>query len=253
MSTACLKRLILVLLVLPAVLSSQVFLIVPPALAQLKGGVTQDLMLPAEDPFGQPGGGDEMSQQDAPPQWGRQPGRAQAAMPAAPPPPPQRTFGLSLEETGLPEEAQEPPPKMAPQQAKAAPANPDDPDSTPEMQLLWDAWHRRVAGEIFTRFNMFAKAAFRFSKPLRAVVTYRVTRDGKVENVQLAQSSTNLFFNLLITQVVKSLNGNAALLQFPPGSRRQVVDKSGVFAQNVGRAGFRHQTGDAERIQGAVR
>jgi hypothetical protein len=204
-------------------------------------------MLPEQDPFG----AQSPPEEGPPPGWQR--GQAQAAQP--PPEPPRKPFGLSLEDNSMPEEPQQPPPPqqplqppMQPQMGQAPP--PQDPDNTPEMQLLWDAWHKRVAGEIFTRFNLFAKAAFRFSPPLVAVVTYRVSRDGRVDNVQLARTSKNLFFNLLITQVVKSMNGNTALLQYPPGSRRQVVEKVGTFSQNVGRAGFSHQTGDSERIVG---
>jgi hypothetical protein len=241
--------------ILLGVFAAQAGTSLSPALAQLQGGVQTEHILPSEDPFGGsaaaeagPPSGWEMQQgraeRGAPPGWGMQGGQVEDA--GKPPP-----FGLSLEDAGEPGAAQQPPPHMAPPQApRQAPVNPNDPDSTPEMQLLWDAWHRRVAGEIFTRFNLFAKAAFKYSRPLQAVVTYRVTRDGRVEDVHLVKSSANLFFNLLITQVVKSLNGNVALLQYPPGSRRQVVQKSGTFTQNVGTVGFRHQTGDAERIVG---
>lgn len=232
---------------LALLLSAQIVFLCP-AYAQLKGGVATEHMLPQQDPFGAQGAAEE-EQPGPPPGWGMQRGQVQAAQP--PPGPPKRPFGLSLEDNSMPEEPQQPPARQQPMQPRMGQAPPNqDPDDTPEMQLLWDAWHRRVAGEIFTRFNLFAKAAFRHSPPLVAVVTYRVSRDGRVDNVQLVKGSTNLFFNLLITQVVKSMNGNTALLQYPPGSRRQIVEKVGTFSQNVGTEGFSHQTGDAERIVG---
>ena len=89
-----------------------------------------------------------------------------------------------------------------------------DPDSSPEMQLSWDAWHRRVAEALFTRFNFFAKAAFRYSPPLACVISYVVTREGQVVNVQMQQQSSNLMFNLLVSTVIKSINGDTTLLQF---------------------------------------
>jgi hypothetical protein len=132
--------------------------------------------------------------------------------------------------------------------------NPNDPDSSPDMQLAWDAWHRRVAGAIFERFNFFAKAAFRHSPPIMARLSYQVTRDGHIQNLTVTQKSTNILFNVLCFQAVKSLDGDMALLQFPQGSRRMFVPKSGVFTQNYhGQAGFKYQVGDQETVQGAGR
>jgi hypothetical protein len=141
------------------------------------------------------------------------------------------------------------PPQMVQQPPMQAP-NPNDPDSSPEMSLLWDAWHRRVAENIFQRFNFFAKAAFRRSPPLMSSVSYVVTRDGRIMNLQVQQKSPNVLFNVLVFQAVKSLDGDLSILQFPQGSRRQFVPKSGVFTQNYGgQEGFRHTTGDEERIR----
>ena len=127
-------------------------------------------------------------------------------------------------------------------------ANPNDPDSSPEMQLAWDAWHHRVAEAIFQRFNFFARAAFKYSPPLAVRVSYVVTRDGQVRDVKLLDKSTNVMYNGLISQVVKSIGGDTALLQFPSGSRRQTVEKFGTFTQNYGAEGFRYTTGDRETI-----
>jgi len=136
-------------------------------------------------------------------------------------------------------------------QAPPQPAfNPNDPDSSPDMKLMWDLWHKRVASTIFDRFNFFAKAAFKRSPPLLAELSYVVTRDGRIQNIQIRRKSTNVLFNVLIFQAVKSLDGDLSVLAFPQGSRRMFVPKSGTFAQNYGPTGFRYATGDAERIPG---
>lgn len=143
------------------------------------------------------------------------------------------------------------PDQMPPQQVQRPPAvNPNDPDSSPEMQLAWDEWHRRVAQCIFERFNFFAKAAFRHSPPLMAKLTYTVTRDGQIINVNMPQKASNVLFNVLVHQSVKSLNGDMSILAFPQGSRRMWVPKSGTFTQNYGNEGFRYTVGDRETVQG---
>lgn len=132
--------------------------------------------------------------------------------------------------------------------------NPNDPDSSPDMQLAWDMWHKRVAQCIFERFNFFAKAAFRHSPPIMAKLTYTVTRDGQIINLNMPQKSTNVLFNVLVFQSVKSLNGDMSILAFPQGSRRMYVPKSGVFTQNYGnQAGFKYTVGDQETLRGGGR
>jgi hypothetical protein len=129
--------------------------------------------------------------------------------------------------------------------------DPNDPDSSPDMQLLWDIWHKRVAATIFDRFNFFAKAAFKNSPPLLCQVGYVVTRDGQIKDVNVRKPSSNGMFNVMVCQAVKSLNGDMTVLQFPQGSRRMFVPKVGDFMKNYGTPdGFRHQTGDQEFIKG---
>jgi hypothetical protein len=133
--------------------------------------------------------------------------------------------------------------------AETASQSTDDPDQSAEMQLAWDSWHRRVAEEIFARFNVIAKSAFKFSPPLQCRVNYVVTSTGQIGNVQVEQKSSNMFFNLLVLTVLKSVHGDETLLKFPNGSRRTIVSKQGVFLQNYGREGFRHTVGDAELLR----
>lgn len=146
-----------------------------------------------------------------------------------------------------------PPPPM--NQRPMIPTQPAsvDPDETPEMQLLWDAWHRRVAEAIYARFNFLAKVAFRHSPPLLCRVSYVVTRDGHIQNAQVQEKSGNILFNVIVFQTVKSLDGDANLLQFPPGSHRMFVPKSGTFTQNYGGDGFRYTMGDRETLMNQQR
>ncbi len=148
---------------------------------------------------------------------------------------------------GMPVQMQQPGPP--PQQQPTF--DPNDPDSSPDMQLAWDMWHKRVAQTIFERFNYFAKAAFKFSPPLASKVSYVVTRDGHITNLNMDQKSGNVLFNVLVFQCVKSLDGDANTLQFPQGSRRMFVQKYGTFAQNFGgAAGFKYTVNDRETVHG---
>lgn len=142
-----------------------------------------------------------------------------------------------------------PPPQRQPNLQSGTQANRNDPDSgSAEMQLLWDAWHKRVAESIFTRFNSLAQMAFKHSPPLACQVSYMVARDGRVGNVQVLQKSSNPIFNTMLLGVINSMNGNP-VLEYPPNSRRQFVEKTGTFTWNYGQQGFKYTTGDQERIQ----
>lgn len=128
--------------------------------------------------------------------------------------------------------------------------NPNDPDSSPELQIAWNEWHRRVAAAVYERYSTMANAAFYRSPPMVAAAAYVVTRDGHIANSHLTQKNGNPIFNAIVLTAINSLNGNMAVLAFPPGSRRMTVDKSATFAQNYGpQQGFKYQMGDKETIQ----
>ena len=82
-----------------------------------------------------------------------------------------------------------PQPQTPPKQSQA---QQNDPDSSPDMQLAWDAWHHRVAEAIYQRFNFLAKLGFKHSPPLLCQVSYVVTREGQINNVQVQQNSPNM-------------------------------------------------------------
>lgn len=82
-------------------------------------------------------------------------------------------------------------------------------------------------------------------------MTYTVTREGRILNVQLKQKSNNVAFNAMVSMVVNSMAGQMDILTFPAGSRRTSVNKAGMFTQNYGAVqGFKYTTGDREMIPG---
>jgi len=123
----------------------------------------------------------------------------------------------------------------------------NDPDSSQHMQVQWELWHRRVAEAIFVRFDGLASRAFATSRPIACHAAYTVSRDKQITNVRLLQKSNNIVFNSMLLMVLKSMNGNP-ILEFPPGSRRQFVEKTGTFSRNYGVQGFKFTTGDNETI-----
>ncbi len=208
------------------------------------------------DQFSQPEAGPGMELFDAP-------AAAFDNQRAFAPPPPTPTFGLnaSTEDRfqgvpGMP--VQSAFPAMAPQsipQNTLPPMNggvSSDPDNTESMQLQWDLWHKRVAESIFMRFDQKAKQAFANSPPISCQASYTVTRDGRLVNVRLLRPSNDMGYNMMLLNVLNSMSGNP-LLQFPPGSQRQFVCKTGEFSRNCGMNGYKHTVNDNERISGSMR
>lgn len=125
-----------------------------------------------------------------------------------------------------------------------------DPDNTPEMQLAWDLWHKRVAETVFTRWNSVANRLFAHAGPLKAGFTYVVTRDGRVKDLRIVKSP-NPMFNSIAIQAIKSMDGDQELLKFPDGSRRMMVAKQASFSINSGDPAnsLRYTTGDRETVR----
>lgn len=187
-------------------------------------------------------------------------------MPTLPPQQPQYNLNANMNGAppsfdGIPEQpGSDLPPEFVPQQQqpqtsmlppRTLPPNlqRQDPDSSPELKIAWDEWHKRVAQAIYVRYNAMAQLAFRYSRPLEAYVSYTVTRDGRIINVQLQRKSPNIAYNTMILLVVNSISGQKDLLTFPQGSRRMTVEKGGMFMQNCGAQGFKYITGDGETIR----
>lgn len=207
------------------------------------------------DEFSQPSAGPGMDLFDAPPAaFDNQ--RAFAPAPSAP------MFGLNASDQGgdfqgtqqTPVQSVAPPMQIPQNMLPPAPMNAgaSDQDNTEYMQLQWDLWHKRVAEAIFLRFDERAKAAFANSRPISCEATYNVTRDGRIMNVRLLRKSNDMGYNMMLMTVLNSMNGSP-LLQFPPGTNRQFVCKTGEFSRNCGMNGFRHTVNDNERISGGMR
>jgi hypothetical protein len=143
------------------------------------------------------------------------------------------------------------PPRKAPPPPPQQRPDPNDVDNTPEMRIAWDEWHQRVASNLFQRFTLLANHAFPRSRPMTAVLSYTVTRDGQIVNPRLTESAPNPIYNILVLTAVRSMNGDLSILQFPQGSRRMTVDKAGTFNHNSGSGfeAFKTITGDNETVQ----
>jgi hypothetical protein len=99
------------------------------------------------------------------------------------------------------------------------------------MALAWDLWHKKVAEEIYQRFNSAAQANFKHSPPLVCQVSYMVARDRRIGNVRVLKCSDNETYDTMLVTVIKSMAGNP-LLGYPAGSKRRFVEKSGTFTWN---------------------
>jgi len=99
-----------------------------------------------------------------------------------------------------------------------------DPDESRELKIAWDQWHKRVGAAIYARFNFIAREQFA-DKPLRCRIACSITRDGRIINIRLLQKSPNLMFNSSLLMMLTSIKENS-ILQFPPGSRKQIVEKT---------------------------
>jgi TonB C terminal len=152
------------------------------------------------------------------------------------------------------ERSQQPPvnnmgsnPNNNPIRTIAPPVN-NDPEQSDQMQLLWDAWHKRVAETIYVRFNGAAQMLFSRSQPMACQVSYMVARDGRIGNVRILQPSASAAYNNMLLGIIKSIAGDP-VLQYPPNSRRQFVEKTGTFTWNYSpNQGFKYTTNDREQI-----
>jgi hypothetical protein len=202
------------------------------------------------DPFSAPGSTLPSEQFDAP--MG-----AFDSHPALMPPPP--TFNLNADDHGgdfggqpgipSPGNYYSPPIHAASiPQNMLPPMQSQDPEMSENMQLQWDLWHKRVAEAIFVRFDAQAQKAFANSRPISCEASYTVTCNGQIKDVRLLHKSDSFMYNAMLIGVLNSMNGNP-ILQFPPGTRRQMVMKTGTFSRNCGVNGFKHTTNDNESIR----
>lgn len=159
-------------------------------------------------------------------------------------------MGDQMPQQQAPRQQMMPPQMQPPTNMNQMRTNPNDPDSSHEMQLAWDEWHRRVAEAIFNQIQSLAGTFLKRTGPLICVINYNVTRDGRVLNVKMQQNSPNLFYNAMVYKTVVGMSGNP-VLAFPQGSRRMMVDKVSTFGHNNGGPqGFRSIINDRETLKG---
>ncbi|CAM6001826.1 unnamed protein product [Sphagnum balticum] len=218
-------------------------------------GLTRDDINKNSDPFGKGGGQPKQETFDA----------SAASFDfggSAPPPPKQPLRGNAQDQgeanfqNGMPQMGQfqngTPQQPMNGQQPQPPQGTPRQADANeePELKLQWDAWHKNVALTIYQRFSTLSNRFFAHGQPLRAIVAYSVTRDGRIVNAHLTEKSPNIIYNTMVLTVVNSINGDIGVLAFPQGSRRFSVEKSGDFTVNWGpQEGFRSTIGDAETVR----
>jgi TonB family protein len=98
---------------------------------------------------------------------------------------------------------------------------------------IWSSWHAHIAETIRSRFiNLIAKYPLKNNGIRTCKVNYVVTRDGRISDVQITESSGNEVFNRVAIDTINSLNGDP-ILKFPPGSSNQFVRKSGLFVHHA--------------------
>lgn len=118
-----------------------------------------------------------------------------------------------------------------------------------EIELAWDAWHKRLAQAIYYRFDLLALQKFKDSPPLGVTVRYVVTKDGKIEGLQIKEKSADMMFDALACQAIMWQGRKPALLKFPEGSNRVSVEKFATFTQNTGDEGYQATEGDKETVR----
>ena len=116
--------------------------------------------------------------------------------------------------------------------SRTTPSQLDGFDTTAAQRFAWKAWERRVFKAVNDRFKMSMRREFRFYPYLVAIADYSVTKQGRIINVQISQSSSNASFDDLLITTIKSFDGNTKLLAFPSDSNREAIRKLDTFSSD---------------------
>ena len=130
-----------------------------------------------------------------------------------------------------------------------APAKPETKPESKEIELAWDAWHKRLAQAIYYRFDILALQKFKDSPPLGVKIRYLVTKDGRIEGLKIVEKSSDMMFDALACTAIMWQGRKPLLLKFPEGSNRQSVEKFATFTQNMGDEGIETTQGDKETVR----
>lgn len=110
-------------------------------------------------------------------------------------------------------------------------AESDNPDSRSENK--WHDWHAQLQLSLRDKFvQIFGKLKGALSNKLVARASFRVSRDGKVTQVKIVESSFNAQFDSIAIESIKALEGNPAL-KFPEGTTKKFVDIAIPFRSTV--------------------
>lgn len=184
----------------------------------------------------------------------------------------------SVQQTALPDTASQWNTPLSPQrgsldrqahmQGNVAGSNPmqgnvtADPDfGNQELDIAWDAWRNRLMQAIqantLNRINVHDDVQFvwdprtqmmqsRYPDGTAAWYSCSVLPNGRIVNIQITLSSRYPTYDQAVWQAINDLQGNF-ILQYPQGSRRQIVTQEGSVAKSAQTSTQRYQFGDVER------
>lgn len=158
--------------------------------------------------------------------------------------------------------------QQAPMQGNVAGSNPmqayaaADPDfGSQELDIAWDAWRNRLMQAIqantLRRINVHDNVQFvwdnrtqmmqsRYPDGTAAWYSCSVLPDGRIVNIRITLSSHYPTYDQALWQAINDLQGNV-ILQYPQGSRRQIVIQEGTVAKGAQSSTQTFQFGDIER------
>lgn len=137
-----------------------------------------------------------------------------------------------------------------------------DPDfGNQELDIAWDAWRNRLIQAIqantLTRINVHDDVQFvwdprtqmmqsRYPDGTSAWYACSVLPNGRIVNIRITLSSRYPTYDQAVWQAINDLQGNR-ILQYPQGSRRQIVTQEGNVAKAQQSSTQTYQFGDIER------
>ncbi|HEY9792303.1 MAG TPA: hypothetical protein V6D22_18010 [Candidatus Obscuribacterales bacterium] len=129
-------------------------------------------------------------------------------------------------------------------------ANTDATISETALSIEWDHWRNHVVHAAWTKWGELLAGGLsigplkvsagngpghNFPVGTRATFHCSITRDRRIEDLSLTESSGDPQFDRLVLASVRSLQGSRAL-SFPKGSQRASVEQSGTF--RIGKTAF---------------
>jgi hypothetical protein len=95
-------------------------------------------------------------------------------------------------------------------------------------QPAWTSWKRNIEEVVTSRVSWFADKHLDRSRPLRVTVSYQVTVEKRIVNVEVIRKSDSPLFNKLVVRGVQSMSGDE-LLKFPSNGEGKDVSCISTF------------------------